>query len=406
VSRILHVLSQRPSRTGSGVTLDSLVRLAAGAGWRQRVVVGVPAEAPPDRVGGLPAEQLLPLRFGEGPLDFPVPGMSDVMPYTSTRFSAMSERQLESYRAAWREHLATIVREFRPDLIHAHHVWIVSSMLKEIAPELPVVVHCHATGLRQMRLAPHVADAVRSGCARNDRFVALHAGDAAEIVKQLAIDPARVQVVGAGYREDLFHATGRAVSGGRVIYVGKYSRSKGLPWLLDAVERLAAARPELELHVVGSGSGDEAETLRARMESMPRVVLHGMLAQAQLADLLRSAAVFVLPSLYEGVPLVAVEALACGCRPLLTDLPGVREELAPHLGEALLRIPAPRLLDVDRPDPGDLPRHVETLTAALGRALDAPVDPATIEPLLARFRWSAVFERVESIWRELGAGGG
>jgi len=41
--RVLHLLSQQPGRTGSGVTLASLVRHAAESGWEQCVVVGLPA---------------------------------------------------------------------------------------------------------------------------------------------------------------------------------------------------------------------------------------------------------------------------------------------------------------------------------------------------------------------------
>ena len=45
--RVLHLLSQRPGRTGSGVTVQALVREAAAAGWAQAVVVGTPADDPP-----------------------------------------------------------------------------------------------------------------------------------------------------------------------------------------------------------------------------------------------------------------------------------------------------------------------------------------------------------------------
>ena len=76
--------------TGSGVTLDALVREAAKAGWDQHVVCGVPADDGNPRVGDLDASRVHPLTFasavgaGDGVLPFPVPGMSDVMPYPST----------------------------------------------------------------------------------------------------------------------------------------------------------------------------------------------------------------------------------------------------------------------------------------------------------------------------------
>lgn len=68
---VLHVLSQRPSLTGSGVTLDALVRLAAAAGWNQAAVVGVPADSPAPHVGALPDARIHRLPFGapRSPLD-------------------------------------------------------------------------------------------------------------------------------------------------------------------------------------------------------------------------------------------------------------------------------------------------------------------------------------------------
>ncbi|MCA8945876.1 MAG: glycosyltransferase family 4 protein, partial [Planctomycetes bacterium] len=78
--RVLHLLSQRPLLTGSGITLDALVRHAAAVGWEQRVVVGVP-QGESSSVGDLPTEHIHPLHFGGEALDFHVPGMSDVMPY-------------------------------------------------------------------------------------------------------------------------------------------------------------------------------------------------------------------------------------------------------------------------------------------------------------------------------------
>ena len=261
--RVLHLLSQRPALTGSGVTLDALVRQAAAAGWEQRVVVGVPAGEPVPEVGGLNPE---PVTFGAGELDFPVPGMSDVMPYRSTRFAAMDPAQLARYREVWRRHVAGAVERFAPDVIHSHHVWLLSALVKDVAPAVPVVTQCHATGFRQTELCPHLTAEVRSGCRRNERFVVLHTGHAERLAAVLEVPRERVHVVGAGYRDDLFHARGRLpLSPPRLLYVGKYSAAKGLPQLLDAFERLRRTRPGLVLEVAGSGGGAEADALRARM---------------------------------------------------------------------------------------------------------------------------------------------
>jgi len=217
----------------------------------------------------------------------------------------------------------------------------------------------------------------------------------------------RIHVVGAGYRQELFHLNGRRPARpARLVYIGKYSQAKGLPQLLDAVERLALRLPGLKLHVAGSGAGAEAAGLKDRMRGMaPTVVLHGMLGQPELADLLRSCSVCVLPSFYEGLPLVLVEALACGCRLVATALSGVREQLAPRIGPALELVPLPRLVGVDRPDTRDLPEFVNALCAAIETSLDRPdlADaPGALTESLEPFTWSAVYHRVETLWNQVG----
>jgi glycosyltransferase involved in cell wall biosynthesis len=190
-----------------------------------------------------------------------------------------------------------------------------------------------------------------------------------------------------------------------LLYVGKLSAAKGVMVLLDALERLAPRVPGLRLHVVGSGEGPETETIRARMARMgPLVVAHGQIAQAELAEVMRRATVCVLPSFYEGVPLVLVEAVASGCRLVATALPGVVEELAPHLAFALDLVPLPRMLGVDAPHPAGLPDLVSALDVALGRAIAGPPvarDPAALARALAPFTWAEVFRRVSEVWRDL-----
>ena len=402
--RILHALSQRPSLTGSGITLEAMVRHAADAGHDQRVVVGVPIDEPRPAVGGLDGRQTHPLAFGRPPLDFAVPGMSDVMPYPSTRFADLTGNQVEAYRRAWANHLRPIFLDFRPNVIHSHHLWLMSAELKDIAPDTPVLTQCHATGIRQMELCPHLADQVREGCSRIDAFAVLHSGHADELERCLGISCNRIHQVGAGYRNDLFFAP-VLVPEPALLYVGKYSAAKGVPWLLDAFQRVSDRRPGLKLHVAGGGSGEEADALRARMDRMaPSVIQHGQLSQPELAEIARRSTVCVLPSFYEGLPLVLVEALACGCRLVSTELPGIVEELAPRLGEVLTMVALPRLESVDQPHPDDLPAFVDRLEAALERTLDAPPigDPVlTIPEALADFSWEAVYARVEAVWRSL-----
>ncbi|MAR13676.1 MAG: hypothetical protein CL681_27345 [Blastopirellula sp.] len=397
--KILHVLSQRPSRTGSGVTLDSMVRCADNAGYPQIAVVGTPSDDHQPEVGELAASDVYPFVFG-GDVPFDLPGMSDVMPYATRRWASLTDTEIDQYVLAWSRHLEEVIDRVQPDLIHSHHIWLLSSILKDVAAEIPVVTHCHATGLRQMELCPHLAQRVVAGCRRNDAFCVLHREHAQQLETILDLTPERIHTVAAGYREDLFHAQQRSQEmTPTVVFAGKFSQAKGLPWLLDAVDRLSSTVPQLKLHVAGSGSGAEADALRNRMASMSQVQMHGMLSQAELGALLRRCQVFVLPSMYEGLPLVLVEAVASGCHVVCTALPGVTRELQPALGTALCLVPLPAMRTIDQPDPTGLPQFVSELTTAIQRAIDRPLPelPAGAK----QFTWPSVFQRVERIWSEL-----
>ncbi|MCB1161844.1 glycosyltransferase family 4 protein [bacterium] len=400
--RVLHLLSQQPGHTGSGVILAALVEQAGRAGWAQRVLVGLPAEEPLPALAGLEAGGLEALRFGESPLEFPLPGMSDVMPYPSSRFSALSDAQLARYGEAWRARIAAAVAGFAPTVIHSHHVWLLSAAVKDVAPRVPVLTSCHATGLRQAALCPALAPAVREGCRRNERFLVPHREGARALERWLGVPPERIHVQGPGFRDEQFHARDRAPGArGTVVYVGKLSNAKGVPSLLDAVPELKRRHRDFALHLAGSGGGAEGEALARRASAMEDVTVHGPLDQAALGALMRRAAVCVLPSFYEGLPLVLMEAAACGCRVVASDLPGLAESLAPSLGEALQRVPLPRMLGVDSPDPLELPAFVERLVEALDAALAAG-PPAGPPAGCAEHGWPAVFRRIERHWRELG----
>ena len=189
-------------------------------------------------------------------------------------------------------------------------------------------------------------------------------------------------------------------------YAGKLSRAKGVPWFLKALADMQ--NEDWHLHLVGGGSGDEkAECLElAAQLGGERITVHDPMPQAALADIVKQAHIFVLPSLYEGLPLVLLEALACGCRLVATDLPGVQELLGGVSAEWVERVALPRLEKVDSPLAEDEALFEQNLQRALEaqitRAGEIPEPELTpVRPLLEAYTWQGVFEKVDKVYQQV-----
>jgi len=249
-------------------------------------------------------------------------------------------------------------------------------------------------------------------CSAVDRVFALHADNMERIAAAYGVPDARIRVVGAGFREDLFTsdpACAPAVDRDELViaYAGKISAPKGVPWLVEAMRNV---RPpggkRVKLLLAGSAGDAGADVIRRQAQDLDNVVFLGALPQEQLAGVLQTADVFVLPSLFEGLPLVVIESLACGCRVVTTDLPGLDSWMPKGLcAEGLVeRVPLPRLIGPDTPVAEDLPAFVERLAGALNRQIARSLEcgrPADTHGRLEPLTWTGVFERVQSSWREL-----
>jgi glycosyltransferase involved in cell wall biosynthesis len=404
--RILHLLSQQPAKTGSGVALLAMVRHAAESGHIQHAVIGLPAEEPLPAIAPLGAKEIFAVRFDRAPVAFNIPGMSDVMPYPSTRFSTFSAEMLESYLLAFSDVLEAAVANFEPDLIHSNHLWLMTALARTQFPQIPLCVASHGTELRQLKNAPQLAPFVTGPCSAVDMAFALHPENKQNLMAAYGLTDNRVRVVGAGYRDDFFNIPTECVPADdrevlRIVYAGKISAPKGVPWLIDAMDRVRVPPGKtVELLLAGTAAGPERDEIQKRAARYKNVKFLGALSQEALAGVLQQADVFVLPSFFEGLPLVVIEAMACGCRAVMTDLPGLDSWLPDGLreDEYVSPVPLPRLIGTDKPVPGDLPRFTQDLADALSRQLDNAVQcgsAACAAGRLAPFSWRAVYERVE-----------
>jgi glycosyltransferase involved in cell wall biosynthesis len=401
--KILHVLSQRPDSTGSGIFLQAMLREASKIGHTNFMVAAIQSSDVP-QLAGIDADHCRYVVFGGKDLPYPIAGMSDVMPYANTRFRDLSQDDLADYEAAFRHHLETVVAGFQPDIVHSHHLWILTSLIRRLWPQIPLVATCHGTDLRQFQNCPHLRQRVLAGCRDLDGAMALSSQQKKEIEQLYGLPRQRVHVVGAGYDEDrFFQAVKPKPAPVRIVYAGKLCRAKGVPWMLRALSTIAS--PEWHLDLVGGGSGEEhAQCIRMAQEMGARVHVHGAVNQRRLAEIMAHSHVFILSSLFEGLPLVVLEALASGCRVVATDLPGVRAVLAGVQADYIERVKMPRLVGLDQPVAADEQRFELDMAHAvqrqLQRAIDQPdIDLTALAEMMAAATWSGIFERVQRIYK-------
>lgn len=395
--RILSVTAQKPDSTGSGVFLTELVKGFSALNCPQAVVCGTVAG---DVLPFVPEIATYPVYYGSDAVPFPVCGMSDEMPYESTRYRDMDPEMTQQFREAFRQKIRQAVEEFRPDVILCHHLYFLASLIREMYPRIPLYGQCHGSDLRQIETNSWQREWIRTQIPRLDGIFALHEEQKTRICEIFDLPENRVRVMGTGYNSGVFFPDSTVNREPKTIcclFAGKLSEKKGVYSLLASLNHLK--HPEkVRLYLAGGcGSQEELEKLHHLGENAPcPVTFLGKLGQVALAKQMNSCDVFVLPSFYEGLPLVLIEAMACGMRTVCADLPGIRPWLDRAIpGHGCVFVAPPRLRNADEPMPEDLPDFETRLAEAMEAAADSSLPDME---LVRRLSWNALCRKLLAIF--------
>ena len=408
--KILRVICQRPYFTGSGINLINLTKKTNEKSIEQFIVFGQPAdqEFPLKDIIDLDHVNWVSFQGKDDSIrcdvNFLIPGMSDQMPYMSTKFSDFSHQMLESYLTAFAKKLKDVVDHFKPNLIHSHHLWLVSALCRVLFPEIPMLTSCHNTGLRQIVLAKHLKKFIVNPIKDIDAIAVQNEEQKKKIVKLFNFEKIeKLYLIGQGINTDIFFPLEQNLEKNcySIIYVGKLSYSKGVPQLIQAFkEILEETRENLELKIVGSGKGPERDEI-VKLASGFKEKIHflGQINQEELAEHLRMSDIFILPSFYDSIPKVLLESLATGCRAIITDLPGIQESITRGCGEndIVQYIKRPRMKSIDKPLEEDIPDFIKNIKEKIRFQLscikDCKNETYYSKKVRDVFSWQALFER-------------
>lgn len=309
----------------------------------------------------------------------------------------MTAAWLKAFEAALKKAAA----DFRPEALILHHLWILSSLALDIFPKAKSIGVCHHTDLRQARQNPALKEKHVKNIGRLNRIASLSPGHEAEIRRVYPGYTGPVMALGGGYDGGLFFPATKIRSGPvKILYAGKIDLSKGVFALIEAFSALRREDDEVSLTVVGSPPEEHAAELKRLAAAIPGLSLSPALPQKDLARIMRAHDVFALPSFFEGLGLIAVEALASGLWVVATEIEGLMSLLGPRVLESgvIELIPRP-----GREHPGLMEKaELEAFTLALknklarqvGRARDHGVFPQWLGEEIARHSWPKIAARI------------
>jgi starch synthase len=300
------------------------------------------------------------------------------------------------------------------DLVHTH-TWYANSagQLAQLVHGTAHVVTAHSLEPRRPWKADQLGGgyrlsswAERTAYLSADAVIAVSRGMKLDVLDAYPeLDPDRVHVVGNGvdaeaYRPtpdpDVVRSLGVDPDRPYALFVGRITRQKGVVHLLKAAEQLP---PDAGL-VLCAGAADTpaerqqvADAVAALQARRPGVVwIEAMLPREQLVPLISLATVFVVPSVYEPLGIVNLEAAACGTAVVASAVGGIPEVVAD--GRTGLLVP------YDPADPAafeaGLAERISTLLADPQRA--AAMGAAGRERVLSEFGWPAIAQQTVQVY--------
>lgn len=295
----------------------------------------------------------------------------------------------------------SMTRRLRPACIHSH--WIIpqglvlAALLQTQRRSAPLLLTSHGGDLFSLRGG--LFERLKRAVVRQASAITVVSQAMVAEVIRLGADPQRVRVVPMGVDFQKLFTPGAAEDRqpGEILFVGRLVEKKGVRYLIEAMPAILDQLPGARLRIVGTGP-EEAVLRKLALHKgvAEHVEFLGALPQAELPALYRRANVFVAPFVEaasgdrEGLGLVTVEAIACGCPVIVGDMPVLDDIFDPS--EDNLRVN---------------PRQVDQLARCVAAILTNPYEAydralAIRERIESRMSWDVIANGYIRLITELG----
>ena len=362
--KILHVLAQLPIKTGSGVYFTNVIE-----GLKQFEVEQAAVYATTPEYDFNFLDEKFEVEFQGKDISFPIVGMSDIMPYENTLYKNMTAEMLETWQEEFRKKLEKANKEFKPDVVITHHLWILSSIVCDVFEGEKVIGVCHNTDIRQAEKNPAMKDKYVKNLGKLDKILALSSGVIEGISNIYNYPEDKIVNIGAGYNEKIFYPAEKYEKRDnvKILYAGKFDESKGFYELIKAFRLLEEKDNNVELELIGNLKEEDRPRVEALVGHSKKIKIYNAVDQVHLGEIMRHKDIFILPSYFEGLGLIAVEALGSGLRVVATEIEGLIEFLGDKINnsEIIEYIAMPTIYDTDKAVEEEKPAFVNRIVGAL-----------------------------------------
>jgi len=291
--------------------------------------------------------------------------------------------------------ILVLCRKYNIKLIHAH--WVIPQGLLALLarPLLPGKIKVLSTshGGDLFSLQGGGLQALKRFVFRHSDHVTVVSNAMRDHLEQIGCNNGNVTVQSMGVDLSTRFVPGtRPAEPNRLIYVGRLVEKKGVATLLTAIHLLKNDFAELRLTIVGDGPEKPAlEKLAAELGTSAQIDFAGSQPNENVPRYYQSAGIAIVPSIVaadgdqEGLGLVAVEALGCGCVTIVSDLPALRDVVSDGENGLVFRAT----------DATDLSEKIRRLLA--NTALFERLGSAGRQSVVNRFDWKQVGSRYLSI---------
>ncbi len=400
----------KPHVGGQGIYTRHLAKALADLGHHVEVFSGQPYPEVDPRVR-LHELQSLDIYNDHFPMRMPglweLKTLADLAEVTAFSFGSFPEPLAFSLRAFG----ALRGRRDDFDLVHDNQSlgWGILGLQRVGFPVIATIHHPitvdrrlemeHATSLyRRVTLARWYSfTRMQTAVARRlERVITVSENSFEDIAREHKVPRKRMHVVPVGVDPDLFRPVETVARrpGHLITTASADVAMKGLTFLLEAVAKLRTERDDIHLTVIGrkKEGGRSAATIE-RLGLTDVVEFVTGVPDSRIVELYSEAEVAVVPSLYEGFSLPAIEAMACGVA-VVSTTGGALPEVVGADGETALLVP-----------PGDADALAVRIGGALADpALRARIGAAARQRVIDQWSWRHTAERTVAQYRALLAG--